>query len=38
MRRIVSFIANAAVRAIGETALRNLRHYDDDDGNPLPHN
>jgi hypothetical protein len=36
MRRIVSFIAKAAVNAIGETALRNRRHYDDD-GNPIPH-
>lgn len=36
MRRIVSFIANAAVAAIGETALRNRRRYDDG-GNPLQH-
>lgn len=36
MRRIVSFIANAAVKALGETALRNLRQYDDE-GNPILH-
>jgi len=36
MRRIVSFIANPAVKAIGETALRNLRRYDEH-GNPIPH-
>jgi hypothetical protein len=36
MRRIVSFIANAAIKALGETALRNLRQYDED-GNPVAH-
>lgn len=36
MRRIVSFIANVAIKALGETALRNLRRYDEND-NPIPH-
>ncbi|GAA5037707.1 hypothetical protein ACFQRL_14165 [Microbacterium fluvii] len=36
MRRIVSFIANAAIAALGETTLRNLRRYDQHD-NPIPH-
>lgn len=36
MRRIVSFIANAAVKALGETALRSLRQYDGE-GNPMLH-
>lgn len=36
MRRIVRFIANAAVKALGETALRNLRQYDEE-GNPILH-
>lgn len=36
VRRIVSFIANAAVESLAETAPRTLLQYDDQ-GNPILH-